>query len=90
MGEVNFDTPKRKVVIELKVTMIIEAYGNDEAVEFWLTESHCLGNEVMQLAEEHEAVKGTCFICHRAEVKYIREATEEDIKRLIPESMREK
>lgn len=76
-------------MIDLTVRMIItvpQEWGADE-IDFYLNESsHCLGNEILQLAEEEQSKPGTCFTCFRAEARYVRDATAGDLEALRPES----
>lgn len=71
----------RSVVVELKIRYIVEVPQDRSAEDI---ESHrnlgsfCLANDIHQLEEEANLEPGLCNICSRAEVRYVREATEED------------
>jgi hypothetical protein len=74
-------TQRRTVKIELKTWLVIsvpQSWTEDD-INFYLNNSsHCIGNEIEQLAEENQRVPGECCSCHRTESKYLGEATAED------------
>lgn len=71
------------VVIELTVRMLRE-YPDDwdaRMIDFHLNDSsHCLGNEIRELAESDKAEEGSCDTCNRAEAHFLRAATAEDVE----------
>jgi hypothetical protein len=79
------NTPERTVVVELKIR-ILRSYPVDwsvDSIEFHLNESsHCIGNEIREIAESDSAIENSCDTCHRTETKYLREATPEDLENL--------
>jgi hypothetical protein len=80
--------PRRQIVIEFKARMLVDvpADWDEEMIEFWANGScHCLGNFVDQLQDENErGHDGCCFMCHRAEAHYLRDASAEDAEELTP------
>jgi hypothetical protein len=87
-------TSRKTVVVEMKVEMVIEVQADDthDDIEFLLNESsHCANNEIEKLYREVTEQQGEytrpCG-CARTEFSYLREATEQDHKRLlfVPES----
>lgn len=85
-----------KALIKATFTMVVDMRNDfdpegpfeDEKdwVEFWANgSSACMERLVRQLVEEEEAVgEGCCFTCHRLDVEYLREATEDDEERYTP------
>ncbi len=81
---------KKSVVIRYEIEMLVsvpECWSGGD-VDFHRNESSfCMSNDFEQIMEEDNSLKHSCFICHRASATFIREATEEDIKKLRPEGM---
>lgn len=76
---------KRTVVVEMKIRYVVEVpqCWDEDFINFHRGESsYCLGNDIQQLTEEEKRIPNICTICHRAEVHYLREATEQDHKDL--------
>lgn len=76
--------PKKRVVLEFKVQMVyeVEADRTIEDVDAFFNEgSFCLTNLLHDLNDD-EIRHGSngCFLCHRAEVSCLREATPEDVR----------
>ncbi len=72
-----------KAVIELTIRMVVDA--PEENPQFYIEEHYCLDNHVEQLRLECESRPGFCNTCFRGEAKYLRPATEQDLKDLIPQ-----
>lgn len=71
----------RTVVVEMTVQYVVEVPRKNtvEEIEFYRGgSSFCLGNDIHQLEQEAIRNKGICTICHRAKVRYLREASKED------------
>lgn len=78
-------TPNKTVVIELTIRMLRDypADWSEGMINFHLNESsHCLGTEIVDLAASDQAEDGSCDSCHRAEARYLRDATGQDIENL--------
>lgn len=71
---------KRNIIIEITTTHMIdipEDYTEDD-IDFYLNDSsHCLETEFIKMMDHPE---NTCDTCWRAEARYIREATKQDLK----------
>jgi len=73
--------PQRTVIVEFKTQMVISmpASWSEEDINFGMNDScACMSRYVEQLAKETEQEEGVCHICSRSEMRFIREATEED------------
>lgn len=65
---------RKPVLIELSVKMLVEVADDwqQDNVEFWLNESsHCLDNEILQIADTIERRPGLCTTCYRAKAKVL-------------------
>jgi len=72
---------KRTVVVEMTIRYVIKVprTWDEEFINFHRNDSSfCLGNDIHQLEEEATREPNLCNICQRAEVRYLREATEQD------------
>ncbi len=73
--------PRRTVVVEFKTQMVITmpAVWDTEMINFSMNgSSACMSRYVDQLYEETNQEENICHICHRSEMSFIREATEQD------------
>jgi hypothetical protein len=77
--------PQRTVVVEFKTKMVINMpqTWDEGMVNFSMNgSSACMSRYVEQLHEETNQEENICHICFRSEMKYLREATAEDHKKL--------
>jgi hypothetical protein len=77
--------PQRTVVVEFKTWMVVTMPQcfDEDLINFQLNESSaCSSRYVNQLYEEANQEEGICHTCFRTEMKFLREATEEDHKKL--------
>jgi hypothetical protein len=77
--------PLRTVVVELKINMVITMPQcfNEDLINFSMNgSSACSQRYIDQLYEEGNQEDGVCTACDRMEMKYLREATEQDYKDL--------
>lgn len=73
--------PKRTVVVELTTHLVITMPRcfDEETINFSMNgSSACKSRYIEQLERETNQAEGICNICSRTEMKYLREATEED------------
>jgi hypothetical protein len=73
--------PQRTVVVELVTRMVITMPRSfdEAAINFSMNgSSACSSRYIEQLYEEANREEGVCAICHRTEMKYLREATAQD------------
>lgn len=83
------DSPRKTVVIELRIKMLAEfpaddPYWDAKAIEFFYNESsHCIGNEIAALKESDDIAgeESMCDSCDRTEVHFIRDAEPSDLER---------
>ncbi len=78
---------KKPIVVELKVKLVYFNNTDDEdGVRFWIEENHCLSNVIDALAKDSEQddKHHVCSLCASAEAKFIRFASEEDIRSMSP------
>lgn len=77
--------PQRTIVVEFKTKMVITmpAVWDIEMIDFSMNgSSACMSRYVDQLYKETNRDEHICNICSRSEMKYLREATEEDHENL--------
>lgn len=77
--------PLRTVVVELTIQMVVTMPQcfDERMINFSMNESsQCASRYIDQLKEESDQEEGICHICSRKEMKYLREATEEDHQNL--------
>jgi hypothetical protein len=77
--------PQRTVVVELITRMVITMPRSldEDAINFSMNgPSACQSRYIDQLHAETHQEEGYCHICQRTEMKYLREATEQDHKEL--------
>jgi hypothetical protein len=75
---------RRTIVVELKSKMVVTVpqYWTRENIDFFFDgSSHCLANEIQQLAEEAKQEENICHVCSRTTVTFVREATAADHKK---------
>lgn len=78
----------RKVVLELKVQFLWDMgceMPDDELVQFQTEENTCVHNYLYQLFEEVKRGdnESVCNVCWRASTKLLRDATPEDIEKMV-------
>lgn len=73
---------RKRVVVRLTVELVIErpASWTEHDVDFHMNESSsCMSNFIGDLERAYQRDEGPCM-CHYAEAKYLRDATQEDLE----------